>query len=129
MPDLPARPTRGSLAPNLASALAYSLGPITGIFFLVTEKESAFVRFHAAQSIVVSIAMFAASVALSVVGAMLAVIPIIGWMVGLSLSLLLGLGSFVLWLVLMFRAFQGERWEIPGLAPYASRLLESPAGA
>ncbi len=42
------------LAPNVAAALSYILGPITGVLFLVLEKENRFVRFHAAQSITVA---------------------------------------------------------------------------
>ena len=39
------------LQPNVAGALSYLLGIITGVLFLVIEKENRFVRFHAAQSI------------------------------------------------------------------------------
>lgn len=122
MSDLPATTSTG-LPSNVAGALAYLLGPITGIAFFVLEKQDRFVRFHAAQSIVVSVAMIIASVALTVFSAILGIIPIIGFLIGLLLSLGFGLASFGLWLLLMFRAFQGAEWEVPMAGEYARKLL------
>ncbi len=113
------------LSPNVAGALAYLLGPITGILFLVLEKEDRFVRFHAAQSIVVGVAMVLVYIVLTVLNSILAVIPILGWIVGILLTLVVGLASFVLWLLLMYKAFQGQEWQVPGLAPYARRMISS----
>ena len=115
--------TSTGLQPNVAGALSYLLGLITGIAFLVLEKENRFVRFHAAQSIVVSIAMIALSIAFSLLGGVLAFIPILGWIVALLLSLVLGFGSFVLWLFLMWQAFQGKEWEAPIVGAYARRMM------
>lgn len=122
----PVGPSSGTgLSPNVAGALAYLLGPLTGILFLVLEKENRFVRFHAAQSVVVGIAMVALYIVLTILNSILAVVPIIGWIIGILLTLVVGLGSFVLWLLLMFQAFQGREWEVPGLAPYARRMISS----
>ena len=70
--------TASGLAQNVAGALAYLLGPITGIIFLVVEKENRFVRFHAMQSTVLSIAWIIVSVCLSFFTA----VPVLGWIVG-----------------------------------------------
>lgn len=107
--------TASGLAQNVAGALAYLLGPITGIIFLVVEKENRFVRFHAMQSTVLSIAWIIVSVGLSFFTA----VPVLGWIVGLLTSLVLGLAGFILWLVLMWKAFQGEEWELPIVGPFA----------
>ena len=119
----PATATSTGLQPNVAGALSYLLGPITGIAFLVLEKENRFVRFHAAQSVVIGIAMIALSIAFSILGGVLAFIPILGWIVVLLLSLVLGFGSFALWLFLMWQAFQGKEWEAPLVGGYARRLM------
>ena len=111
------------LQPNVAGALAYLLGPLTGIAFYVLEKENRFVRFHAAQSIVIGIAMVALSIAFSVLGGVLAFIPVLGWIVALLLSLVLGFGSLALWLFLMWQAFQGKEWEAPAVGAYARRMI------
>ena len=124
MPETPTAPqgTTG-LAPNVAGALSYLLLPITGILFLVLEKESRFVRFHAAQAVGVGIALFAVNVVLVVLSTVLAVIPILGWLIGLALSMVVGLGSFCLWLYLMYRAYSGDEWEVPLVGPQVRRYL------
>jgi len=87
---------------NLAGALCYVLGIITGIIFYVVEKENKFVRFHAMQSIIVS-AFFI------VVSGVLMFIPVIGWII----NGLMGLAGFILWLLMMFKAYQGEQFKLP----------------
>lgn len=128
MSEVPSTPQGSTgLAPNLAGALSYLLGAITGILFLVLEKESRFVRFHAAQSIGVTVALFAVNIVLAVLGTVLAFIPIIGWLIGLALSLVIGFGSFGLWLYLMYRAYQGDEWEVPLVGPQVRRYMSGTA--
>ena len=107
------------LAPNVAGALAYLLGPLTGIVFLVLEKENRFVRFHAAQSITIGLIWIALSIVLSIIS----IVPVIGWLIGILLSLVMGLGGLVLWLFLMWQAFQGKEWEAPFAGPLARKLI------
>ena len=90
------------LAPNIAGALCYLAGFITGVVFLMLEKDNRFVRFHAMQSIIVSVALIGVSI-------ILGFIPILGWAVGVLLNLV----GVVLWIMLMVKAFQGEEWEVP----------------
>ncbi|MFW6109979.1 MAG: DUF4870 domain-containing protein [Patescibacteria group bacterium] len=97
---------------NVAGALCYALGLITGIIFLVMEKEDDFVRFHAMQSIVVSVALLLVSVVLGIV-------PILGWI----LAFLINIGSLILWLLLMYKAYQGEEWEVPVLGKIAREQM------
>jgi uncharacterized membrane protein len=130
MSDLPAgtpAPSSTGLAPNLAGALSYLLMPLTGIVFFVVEKESRFVRFHAAQSIVVGLGLIAVNIMLAILGAVLSAVPFLGWLIASLLTLAFMFASFVLWVVLLFRAFQGHEWEVPVAADYARKLLASPA--
>jgi len=90
------------LQPNVAGLLCYVLGWVTGIIFLVIEKDNEFVRFHAWQSIVV----FGG---LTVIDIVLSFIPIIGW----AIAGLLGIVAFILWIVLMLKAYQGQRFKLP----------------
>jgi uncharacterized membrane protein len=99
------------LKKTTAGALAYVLGPITGIIFLVIEKDP-FVRFHAMQSTVVFVALF-----------------VLQWVLGITivlfpLSALIGIVSFVLWIILIYKAWQGEEWEVPVLGKVARNLLK-----
>jgi uncharacterized membrane protein len=114
-------PTQGTgLSPNVAGALAYLLGPITGIIFLVIEKNDQFVRFHAMQSTVLWVAWFIASIVLSVLSG---AIPVIGWIFGFLLSIVMAIGGVVLWLLLMFKAYQGQEWELPWVGQFARKQL------
>ncbi|MFC6724280.1 DUF4870 domain-containing protein [Halobium palmae] len=127
--------TSTGLDPNVAGALSYVLGIITGLVFFVLEDENEFVRFHAAQSIVFSVAVFAVSIVFSLLGALLPILFIGdafatgGLLTGL-LGLVFGLGSlvvtlafFVAWVYLMFRAFQGKRTKLPVVGSFAERLV------
>ncbi|MEX2527217.1 MAG: DUF4870 domain-containing protein [Gemmatimonadota bacterium] len=116
----------GGLAPNVAGALAYLLGPVTGILFLVLEKENRFVRFHAAQSTGLSVAWIVFWIITSVLSAALSVVPVVGFLVSilmLFVSLILGLGGLVLWLYLMYQAFNGNEWEIPYIGEQSRKIL------
>jgi uncharacterized membrane protein len=87
----------------VAGALAYGLGWITGLALLLTERDNRFVRFHAMQSTIV----FGALCALWFVGLS---IPLLGWLISFILIPPL---SAVLWLLLMFKAYQGDRFKLP----------------
>ena len=115
--------TSSGLDQNLAGALAYVLGPVTGIIFLVLEKENRFVRFHAMQSTILGIGWIAVSIVLSLLSGALMFIPVVGWIVGILVSFGLGVIGFLCWLLLMWKAFQGEEWEFPGVGGLAKKQL------
>lgn len=125
MTAIPQGPTSTGLSANVAGLLAYILGPLTGVLFLVIEKENRFVRFHAAQSIAVGLALIALSIAFSILSAVVAVVPILGWIVALLAGLVFAFLTFVLWIVLMLRAFRGCEWEVPVVGRYARRYVTS----
>ena len=83
---------------NTAAALTYLAGWITGIVFLLTEKEDKFIRFQAAQST----ALFGSITIISL-------IPFIGQL----LALVIWPMSLILWVVLMVKAYNNERFELP----------------
>lgn len=127
MSNVPTTTNGTGLPSNLAGALCYLLMPLTGILFLVLERDNRFVRFHAAQAVVIGAALFVASIALTFVSAVLGIIPIIGWLIGLLISLSFGLGAFILWVALMLRAYQGREWEVPVASDYARKLVAAPS--
>jgi uncharacterized membrane protein len=98
------------LKKETAGALSYVLGPFTGIIFLILEKDPS-VRFHAMQSIVFSVSAV-------VINTLLAVTVVLAPLTPLFL-----LGEFALWLILIYKASQGEKWEIPVLTKVVNRLL------
>ncbi len=118
--------TETGLEENAAAALSYVLGFLTGIVMFIVESENDHVRFHAAQSIVISGALFVASITLSVVNFVAGFIDIIGFVVGLLVglfNLVLWLGGFVLWIYLIVRTYQGEDPRVPVAAGVADSLV------
>ena len=114
--------TSMEVEPNVAGALAYTLGPITGVLFLVLEKSNRFVRFHAAQSTVVGVIVLTLGATLSAVSDVVAHVPWVGWMLVFLLTFGPMVAGFVLWAALIWNAYQGEEEELPIAGPLARRL-------
>ena len=116
-----------ALTPNIAGALAYSLGIITGILFLVLEpyRRDRFVRFHAMQSILYFVAAVAFNILWSIMVGFL--ISVSGWiaLVALPIRLLISLALFGLWLFLMFQAYSQREFRIPILGAIAAKQAGS----
>jgi len=112
----PSAPASSSgMEDNIAGLLCYILGFITGIIFLILEpyNKRPFVRFHAFQSIFLSVACTVLSIALSIISG---VFYFISWTLGMAFSLiwgLVGLGIFILWIFLMFKAYSKEKFKLP----------------
>ena len=100
------------LKPNVAGLLAYLGLWVTGIIFLVLEQKNRFVRFHASQSIVAFGSLF-------FIQYMLSHIPLIGWV----FNVIFGILTFVLWIVLMVRAYNSEWYRLPVAGDLAERLI------
>ena len=91
--------TKTGLQENVAGLLCYVLGWVTGIIFLILEPENKFIKFHAIQSIIVFGILTVASWLFSW----------IFWVLGT----LIGILTFILWIILMYKAYQGERYKLP----------------
>jgi uncharacterized membrane protein len=116
------------LPENIAGALSYFLGPITGVVFFLLDKQRPFVRFHAVQCLGVTIVWVVIAVVLMIVSAILGVIPVLGFLIGVLLNLGLAVVGFGLWLWLMFQAYSGKTWEVPGLGPHVRRISSETGG-
>jgi len=102
--------TSTGLESNVAGLLCYVLGWVTGLVFFLLEPKNKFVRFHAMQSIIV----FGA---INVAFFILFWIPFIGWVLGWILWAF----GFVLWIVLMLKAYQGEKFKLPVAGDFAEK--------
>jgi len=102
--------TSTGLTENVAGLLCYVLGWISGIVFILIEPENKFVRFHAVQSIVT----FGA---LTVASAVLSWIPFVGVFFGTVIGVL----AFILWIVLMVKAYQGTKYKLPWAGNFAEK--------
>jgi uncharacterized membrane protein len=104
-----ASPTAG-LDENVAGLLCYILGWVTGLIFLLIDKRP-FVKFHAAQSIAMSIAVFVLYFVLAIFMGLLHVVHL--GLLAFMLYPLLGLALFVLWIFVMYKAYQHEKFKLP----------------
>ncbi|HYO46009.1 MAG TPA: DUF4870 domain-containing protein [Gemmatimonadota bacterium] len=110
------------LDPKLAGLLCYILGIITGLIFFLIEKSNDVVRFHAAQSIVFSGSVIVLWIVLMILGLILTSISwTLGNLYGL-LTLLVWLGLFVVWVVLLIKGYSGTKWKLPVLGDLAERM-------
>jgi uncharacterized membrane protein len=124
-PSAGGQATSTGLDPKLAGLLCYILGLITGLIFFLIEKSNPVVRFHAAQSIVFSGATIALWIVLTIVSI---VLYQISWTLGNLfnlLTLLVWLGCFILWVVLLIKGYSGQKWKLPVLGDMAERLAGS----
>ena len=96
---------------NVAGTLCYALLWVSGLVFLIVERDSGFVRFHAMQSVIafgaISIGMVVASF-----------LPVIGGLIDSLLGLLL----LVVWVLTMVKAWKGERFKLPWAGDEAEKI-------
>ena len=104
--------TSTGMQPNIAALLSYVLGFITGTIFYLIEKENKFERFHAMQAIITFAALFVLQI-------FLGFIPVIG----LILLPLVSIASLILWIVLMVKAYQGEKFKLPVVGDIAEKQI------
>ena len=101
------------LDPNLAAALAYLAGFVTGLVLLAVEKENRYVRFHAMQSTVFFAGVLVVSIAINSIFFLGAILY----------AFLLFPAVVILWLVLMFKAYSGETFKLPVVGDFAERHI------
>lgn len=115
-PQPPALPTAGGvsstgLSERTAAGLSYLAGWVTGLIFFLMEKSSAYVRFHAAQSLVVFGILALAHMFL---------VPI-----SFGLWGLLSVANLALWIYCLVMAFSGKPFRLPLAADLADKLIGS----
>jgi uncharacterized membrane protein len=99
---------------NIEALLCYALGWVTGLVFLLLEQKNQFVRFHAMQSLATFLGLFIVSMALRFV-------PLLGFLINVLMWPL----SVVLWIVLMVKAYKGERYKLPVVGDFVEKQLGS----
>lgn len=113
--------TSMGLEQNTAALLSYLFTLVTGLIFYFVEKDNKYVRFHAMQSILYGVAMVVAGILLVILTTVLRYIPFIGPMTSMLLSFAYWIGTVVIWILLMVKAFQGERYKLPVIGNIAER--------
>ena len=106
-------PGAAAMNENVASALCYVLGFITGVLFLLLPpyNQNRTVRFHAFQSIFLSVALFIIWIAVRIFVSLVA--ALIGWWVAGTIAFFFGLACLVLWVAMVVTTFQGRTPTLP----------------
>ena len=104
--------TSTGLTENVAGLLCYVLGWVSGLVFLLIEQENKFIRFHAMQSIII----FGT---LTIANFILGWIPLIGTFFVVIISVI----GFILWIVLMLKAYQGTKFKLPWAGDLAEKWV------
>jgi uncharacterized membrane protein len=118
MPDQnPSAVNQSGLSDNAAGGLAY-VTIIPAIVFLIIEpfNRNSYVRFHSWQSIFLAIAYIAVHIGMVIIGH----IPFFGWLT-LFMWPLIGLGFFIIWIIVLIKAFNGERFKLPIIGQLAEQ--------
>jgi uncharacterized membrane protein len=104
------------LEENVVGLLCYLLIWVTGLIFLLLEKENRFVRFHAMQSLVTFLSLMVVVWILSAIAKFVWVLEPLVWIVNLVI--------LVFWIVGMVKAYQGEMYKFPVFGNIAKSLLK-----
>ena len=109
--------TGGGLTDNVAGMLAY-VTIIPAIIFLVTApyNKNRFVRFHSFQCLFFCLALIVISIAFSII----TVVPFMA-LITIPLQMIIGLGSLIVWIVLLLKANQGQMFKLPIIGDLAEK--------
>lgn len=108
--------TSTGLEPNVASLLAYAFGWLSGLALYLMETENREVRFHAAQSILLCIALLVVYIPLFILG----FVPVIGFLAWLA-TLAVGVGAFGLWVYMLVQAWNLNHLKLPMIGDMAEQ--------
>lgn len=89
--------------------------PVVGAVMLFIEKEDLFVKYMGAQFTVILLGY--------VVLFVIAMIPVIGWILSLIVIPLYGIASFIAMVMAMVKVSKGERFDVPIASKNALKLM------
>ena len=117
-PSSPPAASSSGLTDNVAGLLVYLFWPIAVIFLLIEPyNKNKFIRFHCFQALFT----IGAWIVMWIAVAIIAMVPYIGWLIFLLAWLVLGLGGFVLFVLLMVKAYQNQMWKLPFIGDLAEK--------
>jgi uncharacterized membrane protein len=115
-------PTSTGVDPRLSSLLCYAAWWVSGLIFLFIEQQHRTVRFHAAQSLVLFGGLSIIIAVLSVTSVAMLMVSSGAFQLTRMLVYLVWLVAVLIWLLLMYRTYNGETWRVPLAADLAARL-------
>lgn len=128
----PAAGASGGMDANVAGTICYVLTWLTGLIFLLLEpyKNDKKIRFHAFQAIFFGVGITVLAIVVTVVSTIVGIAlgatlgGVIASIVGLVftlLSLVIWVGGLIVWILLMVKTYQGQKWVLPFIGPMAEK--------
>ena len=115
-------PTSTGVDPRLSSLLCYAAWWLSGLIFLIIEQQHSTVRFHAAQSLVLFGGLSILIAVLSFGSVAMLMISGGAFQAARLLVYLVWLAAVAIWLLLMYRTYNGETWRVPFAGDLAARI-------
>jgi uncharacterized membrane protein len=115
-------PTSTGVDARLSALLCYTAWWVSGLIFLIIEQQHETVRFHAAQSLVLFGGLSLIIGVLSVMSVGMLMISSGAFQAARALVYLVWIAAVVVWLLLMYRTFQGETWRVPLASTLAAKI-------
>jgi uncharacterized membrane protein len=130
-PPVQAGKSSTGLEENLAALLSYVFGWLSGLIFLLMEKDSRLVRFHAMQSILLNVFAVVVGIVLWIVMFILFLIAtqlpsILGTLLSLVVTLIwiaFSIGLLVAWVMCLVKAYQGQFFKLPVIGNFAEKFV------
>jgi uncharacterized membrane protein len=114
--------TSTGVDPRLSSLLCYTAWWVSGLIFLIIEQQHRDVRFHAAQSLILFGGLSAIIATLSLLSVAMLMVSGGAFQAARVLVYLVWTGAVIIWLVLMYRTYQGQTWRVPIAGDLAAKL-------
>ena len=107
---------------NLFGALAY-VTIIPAIIFLVIEpyNKNRFIRFHSFQCLFLALTGFVLSIGNMILGFVIGMIPVIGWIISLLLAFAIPIALLAAWVIVVLKAYQGQEYRLPVIGDLAAK--------
>jgi len=110
---------------RIIAAFAYVFLPAIIFLFIKPYKRNRFVRFHCFQAIFLAVAGIVIGAVLKIAATILFLVPLLGPLVVVLAWIAVGLAWFILWIVLILKALQGEMFKLPYIGDMAEKQASS----
>ena len=115
-------PTSTGVDPRLSALLCYTAWWVSGLIFLIIEQQNRTVRFHAAQSLVLFGGLSVLIAVLSVMSIGMLIVSGGAFQAARALVYAVWIAAVAIWLVLMYRTFNGQTWRVPLASGLAAKI-------
>ena len=117
-----AGPTSTGVDPRLSALLCYTAWWVSGLIFLIIEQQHRTVRFHAAQALVLFGGLSVLIAVLSVMSVGMLMVSGGAFQAARVLVYLVWIAAVGIWLVLMYRTYNGQTWRVPLASAVAAKI-------